>query len=203
MTLASHKNLLHIYTAAACFNVRNPKATDNKGISMKRYALIKREHMMSATIIFAGILVASSAHAGVLNYDNATSAETKTNTANRPFANLRGQITVPVGGLAPSITMPTTTSTLHLYFTDSTALSGTLVCFDGGVSPSNICGSAPPTGTISNTAWQPVPAPSSPFNPMRLLPLVSGTTNTALTTMYVSNSTAVTQTMHYAITQER
>lgn len=192
MTLASHKNLLHIYTAAACFNVRNPKATDNKGISMKRCILLS-----------GMVLAAGNVHAGVLNYDNATSADTKTNTANRPFPNLRGQISVGISGLAPSITMPTTTSTLHVYFLDSTPITGTLVCFDGGVSPSNICGSAPPTGTISNTAWQPVPAPSSPFNPMRLLPLVSGTTNTALTTMYVSNSTAVTQTMHYAITQER
>lgn len=153
--------------------------------------------------IVLGMALASSAHAGVLNYDNATSADTKTNTANRPFANYRGQIVAGSTGLAPSITMPTTGSTLHVYFTDSVPLSNTLVCFDGGVSPSNICGSAPPTGTISNTAWQPVPAPSSPFNPMRLLPLVSGTTNTPITTMYVSNSIAITQTLHYSVTQER
>ena len=190
--LAPNKNLLHIYTAAACFNVRNPKYIDNKGISMKRLILVS-----------GMVLAAGSANAGVINYDNATSAESITNTANRPFPNYRGQIVVGISGLAPSVTMPTTTKTLHMYFTDSAALSNTLVCFDGGVSPSNICGSATPTGTISNTAWQPVPAPASPFNPLRLLPLVSGTTLTPITTMYVSNSTAVTQTMHYAITQER
>ena len=104
--------------------------------------------------IFAAmsLVFGSTAYAGSLEFCNQTSADSNNQSSYQAFNSYRGQISVSGTGLAPSITLPGLTSGMRFLRIDFQKRNNFLYCMDSS-SPNNWCGTNPPTGTISNTAW--------------------------------------------------
>lgn len=134
-----------------------------------------------------GVVVAGVASAGPLALCNNTSADSNNQSSYQPFNALRGQIAITATGLAPSITLPTLATGMKQLRIDFQNRADFLFCLDAAT-PNNWCGTNPPTGTISNTAWVFKQASVS----AEAIRNTSNTTNVMPTTMYVSGSTAGT-----------
>lgn len=133
-----------------------------------------------------GLALVSSSFASTLDYCNNTSADSNNQMSYQPFNSFRGQIAVTGSGSAPSITLPTLPTGMRFLRIDFQNRSDYLYCLDGGTP--NDCGTNPPTGTVSNTAW--VFKQASLV--VRAIKPISGTQLVLPTTMYVSGSTAGT-----------
>lgn len=142
--------------------------------------------MRLGLFIIAGLFIAGSAMASSLDYCNNTSADSNNQMSYQPFNSFRGQIAVTGSGAAPSITLPSLPTGMRFLRIDFQNRNDFLFCLDGG-SP-NDCGTNPPTGTVSNTAW--VFKQASVV--VRAIKPISGTALVLPTTMYVSGSSAGT-----------
>jgi hypothetical protein len=144
---------------------------------------------MRGLLLFMVVMVglAGSSFASALGYCNTLGHEASQNQSYyQPFNSYRGQIAVTGTGNAPSITLPTLSTAFKALRIDFQNRNDFLFCLDGGTP--NDCGTNPPTGTVSNTAWvfKQASVLVQAINP------ISGTAVVIPTTMYVSGSTAGT-----------
>lgn len=132
-------------------------------------------------LIISLLLLTGSAYAGPLEFCNDTSADSADQSFYQPLQSYRGQVALTGTGLAPSITLPALTAGMRTLRIDFQNRNDYLSCLDAAA-PNNWCGTNPPTGTISNTAWV--------FKPASIK--VRKISNTIPTVMYISGSTGVT-----------
>lgn len=133
--------------------------------------------IMRYLVVLLVFMGAIQAHAGQLENCNKTSADSNNQQSYQPFNSYRGQVALTGTGSAPSITLPALRTGQRYLRIDFQNRNDFQTCLDAA-SPNNWCGTNPPTGTISTTAWV--------FKPSSLVVLTQS--STLPTTMYVSGT---------------
>lgn len=133
--------------------------------------------MKILSTILAFSALTGAAYAGQLEVCNKTSADSNTQNSYQPFNSYRGQLDLTGAVTAPSVTLPSLRPGMRFLRVDFQNRNDFLYCMDAA-NPNNWCGSNPPTGTISNTAWV--------FKQASVI--VLAVSNTMPTTLYVSGT---------------